>query len=318
MENSAKNLEIRFDDLVRSERYFTATLLPTVLFHNKLEGVRRFVDLVEKNAKTEHYKDGKQLTKRDLKYDFDDVEVITEFHIARDLKFYDRKLDVTAWGGGEVASAEPPHEARDVEPSEEDEPRKDAPDVVIVSGQELVVCEGKFFDGFNIKGLNEQLCSQRRQVRHLFLNRQIRAYRHVAILPYVPTMAVDADAVIKWGDIATLAEDFMPNHYVTVRLRNAVGRYPEDDPGIFFDGKLSFDDMRKKCREFRDLGKEIYVGHAGGEAALLKWSLLEAESKLWKWRQEKTKGKIILGNWLSGERWLEIVESTRGFGRGGV
>ncbi|HUB64264.1 MAG TPA: hypothetical protein VL996_07415, partial [Methylocella sp.] len=76
--------------------------------------------------------------------------------------------------------------------------------------------------------------------------------------------------------------------------------------------------MRKKCREFRDLGKEIYVGHAGGEAALLKWSLLEAESKLWKWRQEKTKGKIILGNWLSGERWLEIVESTRGFGRGGV
>ena len=46
MESSEDNL--RFDDLVRSERYFTATLLPAVLFHNDLEGLRRFVELVEK------------------------------------------------------------------------------------------------------------------------------------------------------------------------------------------------------------------------------------------------------------------------------
>jgi hypothetical protein len=37
-----------------------------------------------------------------------------------------------------------PEEANAV-PSEEDKPKKDAPDVVIVAGQELVVCEGKFF-----------------------------------------------------------------------------------------------------------------------------------------------------------------------------
>jgi len=48
----------RFDDIVRSERYFTATLLPLLLFHNNLEGVRRFVDLIEKKATTECNRDG--------------------------------------------------------------------------------------------------------------------------------------------------------------------------------------------------------------------------------------------------------------------
>ena len=133
MENS-----VRFDDLVRTERYFTATLLPLLLFHNnpsgELEGVRRFVELVDEKATTEYNKDGKQDPKRPPEYNnFKDVEVITEFHIARDLKFAGLKLEVS------------------VEPSEEGEAKLAAhnvlaaPDVVIVVGQELVVCEGKFF-----------------------------------------------------------------------------------------------------------------------------------------------------------------------------
>ena len=48
----------RFDSLVRSERYFTATLLPAVLFHNNLEGIRHFVELVDKATKTERNRIG--------------------------------------------------------------------------------------------------------------------------------------------------------------------------------------------------------------------------------------------------------------------
>ena len=74
-----------------------------------------------------------------------------------------------------------------------------------------------------------------------------------------------------------------------------------------YDDIISFHKMREKCRE---RGKEIQVGYVQGEAALLKLSLPEAENKQWKWRDPKTnKGKIVRDNWLSGERWLEIVES---------
>src|SRR5271166_6708476 len=143
----------RFDDLVRSERYFTATLLPLLLFHNNLEGVRHFIDLVEKKTITERNRDGDRGQKVGTKYDFQEVEVITEFHIARDLGFAGLPLDVPVWRGGEGASAEPSREAPNIGPSEEDEPKKDPPDVVIVAGPELVVFEGKFFNGVNTTDL---------------------------------------------------------------------------------------------------------------------------------------------------------------------
>jgi hypothetical protein len=79
--------ELRFDDVVRSERYFTATLLPLLLFHDNLTGIRRFVELVDNKAKTECDSAGQAHDKRTPDYDgFKDVEVITEFHIAHDLK----------------------------------------------------------------------------------------------------------------------------------------------------------------------------------------------------------------------------------------
>jgi len=134
---------MRFDDLVRTERYFTATLLPLLLFHNKLEGVQRFVKLIDDKATKEHDKDGKQdFPKGTPEYkNFEDVEVITEFHIAQDLKFAGQNLF-------------------NVEPSEEGEQEhKDAPDVVIIAGRELVVCEGKFFlffTNYAVGRLNKQ------------------------------------------------------------------------------------------------------------------------------------------------------------------
>jgi hypothetical protein len=106
----------RFDDLVRSERYFTATLLPAVLFHRNLLGVQKFVELIDARASTERDRSGKRRSKRTPNYkNFQDVEIITEFHIARDLKFAGFRLEPNAI------------------PSEDDErERRDAPDLVII------------------------------------------------------------------------------------------------------------------------------------------------------------------------------------------
>jgi hypothetical protein len=289
-ESSEKSGDFRrFDDLVRSERFFTATLLPAVLFHKDLQGVQRFLELIDQKATTECDRSGTRGSKGATKYgDLKDVEIITEFHIARDLNFAGLPLAANvAW------TAEP------AEPDEEGEPEQlAAPDVVIMAGEELVVCEGKFFSTFNAQVLNDQLRSQRSQVRHLFLNRpKIRAYRHVAIVPKWLDLD-EADAVLTWKDIRKLAEELMgSDHYVTIRLREAVKRYePPSPPEPYYDGILLFKDMREKCRASRN---DIQVGHAGGETNLLSRNLVYAETKEWKWRDPKTnRGVIIPRNWL--------------------
>jgi hypothetical protein len=149
-------------------------------------------------------------------------------------------------------------------------------------------------------------------------------YVLVAIVPKVPpermdsTTAIDADVVLTWADIRDLAKKLMgPDHYVTVRLHEAVRRSEEGDEadGPYFEGTHPFKEMRNECRK---LGNKIQVGYVGGEAALLKLSLVEAENRKWKWRYPETGGRITPGSWLPGARWLEIVESTRGFGGGGA
>jgi hypothetical protein len=50
---SANSEPPRLDELVRTERYFTAMLLPTILLHNEFDGARQFVELLDKKARTE-------------------------------------------------------------------------------------------------------------------------------------------------------------------------------------------------------------------------------------------------------------------------
>jgi hypothetical protein len=287
---------MRLDDLIRSERYFTATLFPLVLFHDGFRGLRDFLELVDERSSIETDASGKRRPRGPVSYEFSGVEVITEFHIARDLAFGGALEDVSAADrelGGE----------RD---------RRDAPDVVIVAGCELVVCEGKFFNAFNVEGLNRQLASQRRQVAHLFRARpDLRGYRHVAILPERSRASIDADAVVTWSEICAVAARVMgESHYVTARLRGAARRYTAcvGTPGVSnFDGRVSFDEMVALCRT---KGDGILVGHKGGERNLRARGLAYARRKRWKWRDPSVNAGTALGsNWIGGGRFLRVVDA---------
>jgi hypothetical protein len=297
----------RLDALVRSERYFTATLLPAILFHDDLRGLGAFLELVDSRARrqdgcaTERDRSGNAAPRRQGHPTWrpETVEVITEFHIARDLAFAGKL--------GTADTASPSGQASERE-------KRDAPDLVIVLDDELVVCEGKFFDPCDLTTFNRQLRSQRRQVRYLFTVRPgLRAYRHVTILPVEFNEPPDCDAVLTWSDIADLAAQVLgPVHYVTGRLGAAVERYQAlvGDPDVKnYDAVLSLDAMLERCRVF---GDAIHVGHAGGEANLLRRPLAYLEGKPWRCRDPRTNtGVAIPKNWILGTRFVELIERRR-------
>ncbi len=294
----------RFDNIVRSERYFTATLLPAILLNGNLQGLEAFLELIDTNGRrrlggaTERDGLGAPHPRQDrfAAWSVDTVEVITEFHIARDLSFADRLQ---------------PSERADSEVQESETERRDAPDLVIVFDDELVVCEAKFFDTVSLHRLDAQLESQRRQVRYLFNDRpRLKTYRHVAILPMEPKATLDCDAVLTWSNIADLAERILtPEHYVTLRLRAAIRYFQElvgepGEPVPNYDGILPFDVMLEECRS---RGDAIAVGHVGGEADLLRRPRQYLFGKPWKWRDPHTNlGVAVPRNWIRGARFAEL------------
>ena len=255
----------RFDDRVRSERYFTATLLPAILFHDNFRGLRAFLALIENRAilrnglPTERGPDGEAVPRprRTLTWSPETVELMTEVHIARDLV----QLPSPSWG-------------ETLEPE-----KRDAPDLVIVLDGELVVCEGKFFGKYSLNTLNTQLRSQRRQIGHLWNDRpELRAYRHVAILPYI--QSPDCDVVLTWDEIGDLAASVLtPAHYVTKRLRAASKRLSSPNvPGTTtnYEDIISLDAVLSLCLQH---GDEIQVGHTGGIADLQRKTVRDLENK---------------------------------------
>jgi hypothetical protein len=291
---------MRFDDIVRSERYFTATLLPAILFHDGLGGLDAFLALLDDAARdgemTQHDRLDKVVPRPRGKptWSKKSVEVITEFHIARDLRFA-RLLHTEA------------------APSVEAEKRS-APDVVIVLDDELVVCEAKFFDAPSMSKLNAQLRLQRRQIRYLLsLRPDLRIYRHVAILPVKFDVQPECDVVLTWEQVADLATTVLGStHYVTARLRAAIKFYQKNfgDRGVRnFDGVLPLAEMLEKCRT---VGNAISVGHVNGESDLLIRPLAYLEAKPWKWRNPVTNaGARIQRNWIPGGRFVALIEQRR-------
>lgn len=300
---------MRFDDIVRSERYFTATLLPAILLHDDLGGLDAFLALLDDAARngqvTEHDRSPEQVLRVGDKptWSKESVEIITEFHIARDLRYaavrkhpYAGALNI---GATSSAKAE----------------KRSAPDVVIVLDDELVVCEAKFFDAQSVGRLNAQLDLQRRQIGYLLsLRPELRAYRHVVILPVTFDVQPKCDVVLTWAQLADLAARVLgPAHYVTARLRAAITYYDEifGDRGAvrYFDGVLPLAEMLERCRKERDA---ISVGHLGGELNLKGRSFEYLDAKPWKWRSSATHvGAKVGKNWIPGGRFVALIEQRR-------
>lgn len=285
----------RFDDLVRTERYYSATLLPAILFHQMDQtqsGLNAFLRLVSSSVQSAGKSRIDWLPPPVLQND--EIEVITEFHIARDLIHAQLPL-------GETETS-----------------KKDAPDLVIIVGGHLLVCETKFFTKYSPKELNPQFRSQRQQSNHLFKNRPDLkdSYWHIAILPVKYDGDYDCDAVITWDEIADLSANVLgAGHYVTRRFNNALEKYriefadPAISAGKNFDGIADLTRVLRLCRE---RGTDVQVGHVGGIHDLERRDIGYMIRKPWKWRDPQTNlGRVIDANWIGGGEFVLIEKNLR-------
>jgi len=277
-----------FHDLVRTERYFSATLLPAILFHRideAQDGLKAFLRLTSKSVQDT----GKSQVNWDPPsvLEADEIEVITEFHIARDLEHADLPL-------GETETS-----------------KRDAPDLVIV-------CEAKFFTKCSPSDINPQLKTQRQQFNHLFKNRPdlSNSHWHIAILPEKYDGDYDCDAVITWDEITELSADVLgSDHYVTRRFVNAMKNYRKefDDPSI--PGEKNYDGIEnliKVMQICRARGNSIQAGHVGAIHALESRGMPYILRKPWKWRDsENNLGAVISANWIGGGAFAQLVDGLQ-------
>lgn len=250
-----------------------------------------------------------------LHFKEDSVQIVTEFHIARDLRF---------------AKVLPGN-------ATERDGTEDAPDVIIVLEDTAIVIEAKFFHvaGAQEKAITEQFRSQRRQVRHLNnIRPAINSYFHVALLPRFYTSIEGCDGIVEWRDIAALCKEVLgEDSYVTQRLSHAVEwydeLYPKTEGELYYNGDSDLEGIMRKCEE---LGASIQIGHTGGLSHLRspgkeaeRFQDLSGPNKKIKWRDPASPGSKRLpgkkrnhDNWIPGSEYRRAVLGIKERQAGGM
>ncbi len=285
----------RLDDLNRTERYFTSTLFGGLMFHNNLEGVRKFLNwLIEKKGVLLNAVNGSKI-KIPLKLpqiDPDHIEVITEFNIKRDLKYYNNsftELDTNDFTN-----------------------KQNVPDIILIYGDVLIVIEGKFFvSGQSPSIIDQQLLKQKEEIQLMieYLKPEINYWSHIYLGPDNKIRLSNCDLQLTWYDIEKFSEDLLiPNHYITTRLSNANKRYSEMNnttlDNKIYSGKCSFTEVIKLCE---DEGDKIIVGFTGGINELNNSDYSNLVCRDFKWDYHNNMGGKTKSNWLNGVLFLKIV-----------
>jgi len=204
--NQPPTKDHRLEDISRTERYFTATLLGSLLLHDHLRGVCKFVEYLcyKKHLLATSFTAPQP--KERLKYTeiqgeserLQEIEVITELNAIRDYKVYYPEEQV-----------QEPLEER-VQESVENETQS-MPDIIIRYRDSLVVIEAKFF---GMTPSDDQLVNQIKLQKEMiyFIGRRypgLRRFSHVYLGPPCSLPAastIGCHACITWQDILEFAE----------------------------------------------------------------------------------------------------------------
>ncbi|MCF8316506.1 MAG: hypothetical protein K9I71_10295 [Ignavibacteriales bacterium] len=185
---------IRFDDLTREERYYSATILPYLFAYNHFKGLSVF----------EEYLKSQNLISALSVIDHS-IQILTEIYIERDLPYY--KIEIPASSFEKKLNVQ------------------SKPDILIISEQALYIFECKVFMNESEYKLHQQILKQKyvfdiikNTTQHSFINNL-----HILILPYEYDIA-DC-VVITWEKLYSVLNSVIPkDDYFLMRLESAIQR----------------------------------------------------------------------------------------------
>ena len=189
-----EELMLRFDDLTREERYYSATILPHLFAYNNFSGLNIF----EKTLKA------KNLIST-LSTINNEIQIVSEIYPERDLPYYKIEIHESAF--------------------EKKMKSQSKPDLLIITNESLYLFECKVFMNESEYKLHQQIMRQKyifdiieKTTHHQFTNKL-----HFLILPFEYDIA-DC-LVITWESIYSILAEVIPNHdYFFQRLKSGILR----------------------------------------------------------------------------------------------
>lgn len=287
----------RLDDINRTERYFTSTLLGGLLLHDNTQGVSKFLGWLVENKEIMLNVVGGSNVNIPLELSdvsLDHIEIITELNIKRDLKYYNH---ITSNVFNDFSD------------------KQNVPDVVIIYGETLIIIEGKFFvAGQSAKDIDGQLLLQKEEINLMIkhLDGEIKYWSHIYLGPDKNIHLQNCDLILTWFDIEQFSQKLLgTNHYITQRLHIANKRYNDYNqsvPGNNYSGKYTFPEIVELCKKESN---GILVGFHGGLNKLRSTPSSKLRTRIFKCDYKNNlHGKKTPVNWIDGDVFLGTILSS--------
>lgn len=244
-----------FSRTARSERHFTALLLPHLLMANNFAGRRALFEELGLS-------DGKAIDPRD-------VEIVAELNPIRDV-------------GGRAA---------DSSAASRREQGQVVPDLFLRIGDSALVMEGKFFTHPSASAVADQLRSQREAINRVLPKPEYERctfhYLALTVLPLDGPAEWDANASRRtWSDVISVLEPVVDaasspdTAYALEELRDAVKRSrAEVETSSKEQGRCeSIEALLQQAKELLANGNR-YIGFVGGKRALANATVEDMEKR---------------------------------------
>ncbi len=193
---------MRFDDITRTEKYFSATVLPNLLFYNNFAGLKSCLELI--NTKLQ-INSSDLIDLNDFESKIDTIQLVTELYLERDLSF--SKIPIPA----ELFSRKPKHTS--------------VPDIMVIYSDWAILFEAKFFMSYTPRDLYEQMLKQTYLldiITGMMPPGKIKTLQ-VGINPYGENLREFIS--LSWREVLEKLNSVIPeNHYFLRRLASAVER----------------------------------------------------------------------------------------------
>jgi hypothetical protein len=237
----------KFDEVARSERYYTSFILPLLLSHDDFTFLKFLFNKVFKDKLV------------GLNNDF---EIVTELDPLRD--------------GSVISNA--------VKSKYKLLKRVAVPDLFLRWDSKIIVVEAKFFTSPKKKELEDQIIAQKKAIDAVLSETKYHSTtpKHIALTTNEMTLSgfesFTWDEIVTWADQSIIIKPTQVTYALDV-LRNAVNRAKkENEPGARYWEKYSFEEILNKLPDFLRDGK-IYFAFSEGEGLLKTMELKDLENR---------------------------------------